>query len=131
MMKISEFYSCCALVNLLIFSSQSIKYVWYSPQNSKYPLFPNLLEVVNYRVLISHQPLIPVQDLSWLSVGLKSDIGERREANPRSIFSPIRNDNSPVSRSQSWIWFCLLGAKRIIFLIQERYSRRKKCTQSH
>ena len=41
--------------------------------NSKYPLFPNLLEVVNYRVLISHQPLIPVQNLSWLSVGLKSD----------------------------------------------------------
>ena len=28
-------------------------------------------------------------------------LGERREANPRSIFSPIRNDNSPVSRSQS------------------------------
>ena len=56
-----------------IFTSQSIKYVWYSPQKSKYPLFPNLLEVVNYRVLISHQPLIPVQNLSWLSVGLKSD----------------------------------------------------------
>ena len=68
-----KFYSYCALVNLLIFSSQSIKYVWYSPQNSKYPLFPNLLEVVNYRVLISYQPLIPVQNLSWLSVGLKSD----------------------------------------------------------
>ena len=62
-----------ALVNLLIFLSQSMKYVWYSPKRSKYPLFPNLLEVVNYRVLISHQPLIPVQNLSWLSVGLKSD----------------------------------------------------------
>ena len=73
MLNISEFYSYCALVNLLIFSSQLIKYFWYSPQNSKYPLFPNLLEVVNYRVLISHQPLIPVQNLSWLSVGLKYD----------------------------------------------------------
>ena len=34
----------------------------------------------------------------------KKLIGERREAYPRSIFLPIRNDNSPVSRSQSRIW---------------------------
>ena len=45
-----------------------MKFVWYSPQNSKYPLFPNLLEVVNYHVLNALQPLVPVQNLSWLSV---------------------------------------------------------------
>ena len=27
-----------ALVKLLIFSTHSMKYIWYSPQNSKYPL---------------------------------------------------------------------------------------------
>ena len=42
-------------------------------KKSKNPLFSNLLGVVKYRVLVSHQPLIPVQNLSWLSVGLKSD----------------------------------------------------------
>ena len=73
MLNISEILLILRTREFTEFSSQSIKYVWYSPQNSKNPQFPNLLEVVNYRVLISHQPLIPVQNLSWLSVGLKSD----------------------------------------------------------
>ena len=36
--NIRIFTLCCALVNLLIFSSHSMKFVWYSPRKSKYPL---------------------------------------------------------------------------------------------
>ena len=34
-----NFKTGLALVKLLIFSTHSIKYIWYSPQKSKYPLF--------------------------------------------------------------------------------------------
>ena len=37
--KYQQFHSCYALVKLLIFSTHSIKYIWYSPQKSKYPLY--------------------------------------------------------------------------------------------
>ena len=37
--KYQKIHSCYALVNLLIFSSHSMKYIWYSPQKSKYPLY--------------------------------------------------------------------------------------------
>ena len=31
--------SAISLVKLLIFSTHSMKYIWYSPQKSKYPLY--------------------------------------------------------------------------------------------
>ena len=34
-----NFHSCCALMKILMFSTHSMKYIWYSPQKSKYPLF--------------------------------------------------------------------------------------------
>ena len=39
--KYHKFHSCYALVKLLIFSTHSMKYIWFSPQNRKYPLFLN------------------------------------------------------------------------------------------
>ena len=30
---------CYALVKMLIFSTHSMKYIWYSPKKSKYPLY--------------------------------------------------------------------------------------------
>ena len=30
---------CIALVKILMFSTHSMKYIWYSPQKSKYPLY--------------------------------------------------------------------------------------------
>ena len=33
-----NFHSCYALVKILMFSTHSMKYIWYSPQKSKYPL---------------------------------------------------------------------------------------------
>ena len=36
-LKTSKF-SCCALMKILMFSTHSMKYIWYSPQKSKYPL---------------------------------------------------------------------------------------------
>ena len=37
--KHQNFHSCCALMKILMFSTHSMKYIWYSPQKSKYPLF--------------------------------------------------------------------------------------------
>ena len=34
--KYQQFHSCYALVNLPIFSTHSMKYIWYSPKESKY-----------------------------------------------------------------------------------------------
>ena len=34
--------------------------------------FRDMLSVVNYYVLISQQPLIPVQNMSWFSIGLET-----------------------------------------------------------
>ena len=38
-LKYQQFYSCYALVKLLILSTHSMKYICYSPQKSKYPLY--------------------------------------------------------------------------------------------
>ena len=37
--KHQNFHSCCAIVKILMFSTHSMKYIWYSPQKSKYPPF--------------------------------------------------------------------------------------------
>ena len=37
--KYHKFHSCYALVKMLIFSTHSMKYIWYSPLKSKYPLY--------------------------------------------------------------------------------------------
>ena len=37
--KHRNFHSCCAFMKILMFSTHSMKYIWYSPQKSKYPLF--------------------------------------------------------------------------------------------
>ena len=49
--KYHKIHSCYALVNLLILSSHSMKYIWYSPQKSKYPLYIGEKEynVINFR----------------------------------------------------------------------------------
>ena len=36
--KYHQFHSCSALVKMLIFSTHSMKYIWYSPKKSKCPL---------------------------------------------------------------------------------------------
>ena len=41
--KHRNFPSCCALMKILMFSTHSMKYIWYSPKKSKYPLFTRLL----------------------------------------------------------------------------------------
>ena len=35
--KHQNFHSCCALMKILMLSTHSMKYIWYSPQRSKYP----------------------------------------------------------------------------------------------
>ena len=37
--KYQQFHSCYALVKLLIFSTHSMKYIWYSPQNIPFICF--------------------------------------------------------------------------------------------
>ena len=37
--KISIFHECVARVKMLIFSPHSMKYIWYSPQKSKFSLY--------------------------------------------------------------------------------------------
>ena len=46
--KYQLYHSCYALVGLQIFLTHSIKYIWYSSQKSKYPLFIPRSEINAY-----------------------------------------------------------------------------------
>ena len=80
--KHRNFHSCCALMKILMFSTHSMRYFWYSPQKSKYPLciprvknmvhqlsssHDNGLSKVMYYSCMKHAPTIDI--VSWQRSG--------------------------------------------------------------
>ena len=92
-LKHRNFHSCCALMKILMFSTHSMKYIWYSPQKSKYPL------------------CIPLSFFHWLNQNEK--VGKFRKLTLNFVFNMTSSFHKVIARKHN----CLKKSDPNLFIV--------------